>query len=76
MNLTFRERKLLEELEVHKSMSTVDLHKVGLCSPNTIVYSLRKKGYSIETSRKDAVGHAGVVHRAVAHYSLVGGNHE
>lgn len=76
MIYTFAEQELIGLLEANKSLSTFDLRLQGLCTPNTVVHSLRNKGVKIKTTLRETIGHKGKLHKNVAHYSLEGESHE
>ena len=76
MSLTYSEQLFIELLQSYKSLSTFELQKRGFCTPNTVVHSLRKKGFRIGKVQRETVGHDGRLHPRVAHYSLGGSNHE
>ncbi len=75
IQLSYLEQLLIQRLEEHNEINTFTLREIGLCSPNTVVFTLRAKGINIITNRKPVMDYAGVLHKRVAHYSL-GGNDE
>lgn len=72
IELSYLEQLLIQRLEQHSEINTFTFREIGICSPNTVVFTLRAKGIKIKTKLKPVQDYAGVLHKRVAHYSLGG----
>lgn len=64
---------ILDLLTQNGSMTTADFRNCGIFTAPQRISELRKQGVNIITERTTVVDYAGVKHKGVARYTLVGG---
>lgn len=64
---------IVDLLTQNGSMTTADFRNCGIFTAPQRISELRKQGVNITTERTTVVDYAGVKHKGVARYTLVGG---
>jgi hypothetical protein len=70
-SLTNDQALIVSALQDQPELNTYDLRRLGVPTPNTVVFGLRQLGYLINTQRKRALDEKGRI-KVAAHYTLLG----
>jgi hypothetical protein len=70
-NLTTDQALIVQSLQGGNEQNTYQLRRLGIPTPNTVIFRLRQLGYLISTQRKRALDEKGRT-KLAAHYTLLG----